>query len=117
MVTLDSGDQSEQTAPARKGEHGETRYFRVLERAHELSRPSTPPSVSQGRKPPSEPSSPRSPSPGQDNDDGDVPAMGYYKRFFREEKRLGIGAEGSVYLATHIIGGNVLGGYWELVLY
>jgi len=43
--------------------------------------------------------------------------MGYYKRFFREEKRLGIGAEGSVYLATHIIGGNVLGGYWELVLY
>ena len=34
---------------------------------------------------------------------------GYYERFFREEGRLGIGAEGSVYLATHIIGGNVLG--------
>jgi serine/threonine protein kinase len=35
--------------------------------------------------------------------------MGYYKRFFREEKRLGMGAEGSVYLATHIISGNILG--------
>jgi hypothetical protein len=34
---------------------------------------------------------------------------GYYERYFREECRLGIGAEGSVFLATHIIGGNVLG--------
>lgn len=39
----------------------------------------------------------------------DMPARGYYERFFREEKRLGMGAEGSVYLATHVIGGNVLG--------
>jgi hypothetical protein len=35
--------------------------------------------------------------------------MGYYRRFFKEDRRLGIGAEGSVYLATHVIGGNVLG--------
>lgn len=41
--------------------------------------------------------------------DEELPARGYYQRFFREEKRLGIGAEGSVYLATHVIGGNVLG--------
>lgn len=40
----------------------------------------------------------------------DVPARGYYDRFFKEECRLGMGAEGSVYLATHVIGGNVLGG-------
>lgn len=39
----------------------------------------------------------------------DVPSRGYYERFFREEKRLGMGAEGSVFLATHVIGGNVLG--------
>jgi len=38
-----------------------------------------------------------------------VPAKGYYERYFREECRLGMGAEGSVYLATHIIGGNILG--------
>jgi len=44
-------------------------------------------------------------------DDGleEVPAKGYYERYFREECRLGMGAEGSVYLATHIIGGSVLG--------
>lgn len=42
-------------------------------------------------------------------DINDLPAMGYYRRFFKEEARLGIGAEGSVYLATHVIGGNALG--------
>lgn len=42
-------------------------------------------------------------------DEGDIPAKGYYDRYFREEGRLGMGAEGSVFLATHIIGGNVLG--------
>ena len=46
---------------------------------------------------------------GQRKEEVDVHAKGYYDRFFREECRLGIGAEGSVYLATHIIGGNVLG--------
>lgn len=38
-----------------------------------------------------------------------LPAKGYYERFFREEGSLGSGAEGSVFLATHIIGGNTLG--------
>lgn len=46
-------------------------------------------------------------------DVSDLPAMGYYRRFFKEEARLGIGAEGSVYLATHVIGGNVLGAYYR----
>lgn len=45
----------------------------------------------------------------KEDDGGSVPSKGYYDRFFREEARLGMGAEGSVFLATHIIGGNILG--------
>ncbi|WVN87400.1 uncharacterized protein L203_102579 [Cryptococcus depauperatus CBS 7841] len=41
----------------------------------------------------------------------DLPAQGYYSRFFKEECRLGMGAEGSVFLATHHIEGNTLGTY------
>jgi hypothetical protein len=59
----------------------------------------------------------RSPTParmsvGLDDDILDemhLPAKGYYQEYFREEKKLGMGAEGSVFLATHIISGNVLG--------
>ncbi|KAL1408407.1 putative serine/threonine-protein kinase iks1 [Vanrija albida] len=58
----------------------------------------------------SESSSFRNPSR-DDIDPSDLPAMGYYQRFFKENRRLGIGAEGSVYLATHIIGGSALGTY------
>lgn len=46
---------------------------------------------------------------GMDEVAEDLPAKGYYERYFREEARLGMGAEGSVYLATHVIGENVLG--------
>jgi hypothetical protein len=46
---------------------------------------------------------------GNDQVAEDLPAKGYYDRFFREEARLGMGAEGSVYLATHVIGENILG--------
>ncbi|ORY26882.1 kinase-like domain-containing protein [Naematelia encephala] len=75
-------------------------YFEILERAHEGSRPPSPPSPR------------RSPTPfDEEQDPGALPAKGYYERFFREERRLGMGAEGSVYLATHVIGGNVLGTY------
>lgn len=45
----------------------------------------------------------------RDNHGDDIPSKGYYGRFFQEERRLGMGAEGTVFLATHIIGGNVLG--------
>jgi len=55
----------------------------------------------------------RTPTPGLDEDDVldemQLPAKGYYQEYFREEKKLGMGAEGSVFLATHIISGNVLG--------
>jgi len=36
---------------------------------------------------------------------------GYYSRFFVEEKRLGMGAEGSVFLCQHVLEGNPLGHY------
>lgn len=96
---------------------GRRSYFQILEEAHEGSRPPSP-SLSSGRR---GRSGTRTPTPGvglgggvdDDNDDmmdeGELPAKGYYERYFREEKRLGMGAEGSVYLATHIIGGSVLG--------
>ncbi|WOO77793.1 putative serine/threonine-protein kinase iksA [Vanrija pseudolonga] len=94
----------------RDSEHGEAQYFRVLERAHELSRPGTPVSNSHQRISRSESSTFRNPSR-DEIDPSDLPAMGYYQRFFKENRRLGIGAEGSVYLATHIIGGSALGTY------
>ncbi|OWZ58489.1 IKS protein kinase [Cryptococcus neoformans 125.91] len=40
-----------------------------------------------------------------------LPTKGYYARFFKEVKQLGMGAEGSVYLAVHHIDGDVLGTY------
>jgi hypothetical protein len=55
----------------------------------------------------------RTPTPAQEDDDVldemHLPAKGYYREYFREERKLGMGAEGSVFLATHIISGNVLG--------
>lgn len=83
---------------------GKTPYFQILERAHEGSRPPSP------RLRHTSPT----PTPDAREEEGDVPSKGYYERFFREETRLGMGAEGSVYLATHIIGGNVLG---QLLVY
>jgi len=80
-------------------------YFQILEDAHEMSRPPSP-SMSRRRFE-------RTPTPGLDEDDVldemQLPAKGYYQEYFREEKKLGMGAEGSVFLATHIISGNVLG--------
>jgi hypothetical protein len=72
-------------------------YFQILETAHEGSRPPSPDGRGRSRG-----------TTLFDEDEG-VPARGYYERYFREECRLGMGAEGSVFLATHIIGGNVLG--------
>ena len=80
-------------------------YFQILEDAHEMSRPPSP-SMSRRRFE-------RTPTPGLGEDDVldemQLPAKGYYQEYFREEKKLGMGAEGSVFLATHIISGNVLG--------
>ncbi|WVW78766.1 hypothetical protein I302_100728 [Kwoniella bestiolae CBS 10118] len=93
-----------------RGRLGKQKYFRILEQAHEGSRPPSPtPGASTPRK------RYRTPLMEQDEDDeldeADFPARGYYDRFFKEECKLGMGAEGSVFLATHVIGGNVLGTY------
>ncbi|KAL7418392.1 putative serine/threonine-protein kinase iks1 [Cryptotrichosporon argae] len=71
-------------------------YFQTLARAHEGSRPSTP------RR--------RLSTPSADELDEAI-LEGYYQRYFREERRLGFGAEGSVFLAVHTIDGNELGTY------
>ncbi|KAJ7243169.1 kinase-like domain-containing protein [Mycena haematopus] len=68
-------------------------YFHLLAIANETtSRPSTPP-----------PSGRRSTFPAE------AMAEGYFKAFFQEECRLGMGANGSVYLCQHVLDGNALG--------
>lgn len=78
-------------------EPGQSNYFRVLEQAHEFSRPGTPVPTDDYRR------------ESDFIEETDLPAKGYYERFFKEDSRLGIGAEGSVYLATHVISGSELG--------
>jgi hypothetical protein len=80
-------------------------YFQILEDAHEGSMPPSPAPSGRGSR--------RTPTPAgivEDTlDELDLPGTGYYERYFREEGKLGMGAEGSVFLATHVIEGNVLG--------
>ncbi|KAF7289833.1 hypothetical protein MIND_01357600 [Mycena indigotica] len=71
-------------------------YFHLLAIANETtSRPSTPPAISG--------SSSGSAFPRE------AMAEGYFKAFFQEEFRLGMGANGSVYLCQHVLDGNPLG--------
>ncbi|PBK94805.1 kinase-like protein [Armillaria gallica] len=72
-------------------------YFHLLSIANDTwSRPSTPP-------------------PSVEADDGagtfsaEALANGYFKAFFTEESKLGMGANGSVYLCQHVLDGNPLG--------
>jgi hypothetical protein len=89
--------------PSPSGLHHIKPYFQILEQSVDGSRAST---------------------PQQDPDDArrftrdsTTPAQekrsieGYYSRFFIEEKRLGMGAEGTVYLCQHVLDGNYLGHY------
>nr|GAT52003.1 other/IKS protein kinase [Mycena chlorophos] len=69
-------------------------YFHLLAIANETtSRPSTPPSIGSGST-----TFPR-----------EAMAEGYFAAFFQEEFRLGMGANGSVYLCQHVLDGNPLG--------
>jgi hypothetical protein len=77
-------------------------YFQLLQVANDsASRPPTPPLQSAQSVPPSR-SSTRPPSPtGIDGENVFTPetmAEGYFKAFFQEEARLGMGANGSVFL-------------------
>ncbi|KAG6872095.1 hypothetical protein C0995_013019 [Termitomyces sp. Mi166 len=71
-------------------------YFQLLAASNEASsRPSTPPPVMQ------EPSTSAFPA--------EKMAEGYFKAFFQEEMKLGMGANGSVFLCQHMLDGNPLG--------
>ncbi|KAG9311790.1 hypothetical protein JVU11DRAFT_8037 [Chiua virens] len=70
-------------------------YFHLLAIANESSRPSSPPPLGNGNRPSAFPR--------------EAMAEGYFKMFFQEEYRLGMGANGSVYLCQHVLDGNPLG--------
>jgi hypothetical protein len=68
-------------------------YFHLLAESASSSRPRTP--------------------PGQESSGrlfgADAMADGYFDTFFREERKLGMGANGSVFLCQHVLNGNTLG--------
>ncbi|KAG6840398.1 hypothetical protein C0991_006932 [Blastosporella zonata] len=69
-------------------------YFQLLAISNETSsRPSTPPPVTQERS----------------TFPAEKMAEGYFKAFFQEEMKLGMGANGSVFLCQHMLDGNPLG--------
>ncbi|KAH0834768.1 ABC transporter transmembrane region 2-domain-containing protein [Lanmaoa asiatica] len=70
-------------------------YFQLLAIANESSRPSSPPPLGNGDRTSAFPR--------------EVMADGYFKAFFQEEYRLGMGANGSVFLCQHVLDGNPLG--------
>ncbi|KAJ9100943.1 hypothetical protein QFC19_005339 [Naganishia cerealis] len=79
-------------------------YFQILEQSVDGSRTSTPvPEVTPERS--------AHEHSGNDSAQPTRSVEGYYHRFFIEEKRLGMGAEGSVYLCQHVLDGNYLGHY------
>ncbi|KAJ9116384.1 hypothetical protein QFC22_004825 [Naganishia vaughanmartiniae] len=81
-------------------------YFQILAQSVDGSRHSTP--VGEGT--PERMSRHDRSSP--DNDARPARSIeGYYSRFFIEERRLGRGAEGTVYLCQHVLDGNYLGHY------
>jgi len=77
-------------------------YFQLLQTANDsTSRPPSPPLPPTPSVPPSETSSRPSSPAGIDSDNVFTPesmAEGYFKAFFQEEARLGMGANGSVFL-------------------
>ncbi|KAI0674365.1 kinase-like protein [Trametes maxima] len=75
-------------------------YFHLLEVANESSRPASLDGVSAADD---------EPSAGPSAFRADNMAEGYFKAFFQEVCRLGMGANGSVYLCQHVLDGNSLG--------
>ncbi|KAL4073519.1 kinase-like domain-containing protein [Scleroderma citrinum] len=81
--------------PAKGSYSRASNYFQLLAVSNETSRPPSPPSLESG--------STHSGFPRE------ALAEGYFKKFFQEEYRLGMGANGSVYLCQHVLDGNPLG--------
>lgn len=74
-------------------------YFQLLEVSNDVSsRPSTPSSIE-----------PTSPSEQSSTFAAETMAQGYFNAFFEEECKLGMGANGSVFLCQHVLDGNRLG--------
>lgn len=77
-------------------------YFQLLQVANDTASRPTSPSLRSTQSPPSSQTSTRTPSPLGDRDDTvftpESMAEGYFKAFFQEEARLGMGANGSVFL-------------------
>ena len=77
-------------------------YFQLLQDANDsASRPPSPPLLSTPSVPPSQMNTPLPSPAGFDSDNVFTPesmAEGYFKAFFQEEARLGMGANGSVFL-------------------
>ncbi|KAI0076545.1 kinase-like protein [Panus rudis PR-1116 ss-1] len=109
-IHLDDSSETHDLLDSRELEGGPTsarvaNYFQLLQAANDAG------SV------PSTPRRSRSPSLVSVSDLGEGPktfkpgtmAEGYFKAFFQEECRLGMGANGTVYLCQHVLDGNPLG--------
>ncbi|KAI6127893.1 kinase-like domain-containing protein [Pisolithus croceorrhizus] len=70
-------------------------YFKLLAVSRENTRTTSPPPLESGTSQPVFPT--------------EAMAEGYFRKFFQEEYRLGMGAYGSVYLCQHVLDGNPLG--------
>ncbi|KAK2465120.1 hypothetical protein APHAL10511_002928, partial [Amanita phalloides] len=80
-------------------------YFHLLQLSNETSsRPASPPPVVGG---PACPSGSR--GNGRSTFTAEAMAEGYFKAFFQEEYKLGMGANGSVFLCQHVLDGTPLG--------
>ncbi|KIL59939.1 hypothetical protein M378DRAFT_84482 [Amanita muscaria Koide BX008] len=78
-------------------------YFHLLELSNEVgSRPTSPPRQSHSTLPPP-------PGNGRNGFPAEAMAEGYFKAFFQEEYKLGMGANGSVFLCQHVLDGTPLG--------
>ncbi|THH07039.1 hypothetical protein EW145_g3655 [Phellinidium pouzarii] len=85
-------------------------YFQLLEIANETS--SRPSSMGRSRLGSVEGSGESNPHSGTEHGQGfkaNAMADGYFNAFFKEEYRLGMGANGSVFLCQHVLDGNPLG--------
>ncbi|KAF8325815.1 kinase-like domain-containing protein, partial [Cantharellus anzutake] len=90
---LDEYNHSAPQAPT--SDHRAPNYFHLLAIHNEsTSRPLTPPHLEDEARPPLS---------------SETMAEGYFDAFFREESKLGMGANGSVFLCQHVLDGNLLG--------